>query len=79
MPCICQFHGIAIYMYYNDHSPPHFHAVHGEAEALISIESGKILAGAVPRRVGALVAEWAILHRKALMADGELARQGMPL
>jgi hypothetical protein len=35
MPCICQFFGIAIYMYFNDHSPPHFHAKYAGGEATI--------------------------------------------
>jgi hypothetical protein len=79
VPSVSQFYGIVIYMYYNDHAPPHFHAVHGNAEALFSIGSGGILAGTVPRRVSALVAEWASLHREALEANWELARQGRPL
>jgi hypothetical protein len=36
MPRISSFHGVDIYMYYNDHVPPHFHAMHGDDEALIS-------------------------------------------
>jgi len=34
MPCVSEFFGIAIYMYFNDHSPPHFHAEYGESEAI---------------------------------------------
>ena len=26
MPEICRFYGIVIQMFYDDHSPPHFHA-----------------------------------------------------
>jgi hypothetical protein len=26
MPRISYFYGIAIFMYHNDHAPPHFHA-----------------------------------------------------
>ena len=26
MPRICSFYGIAIWIYWNDHHPPHFHA-----------------------------------------------------
>jgi hypothetical protein len=35
MPCISQFQGVDIYMYYSDHPPPHFHAFHGDDEALV--------------------------------------------
>ena len=39
MPEVCRFYGIVIRMYIHDHSPPHFHAVYGEHEALVGIES----------------------------------------
>ena len=28
MPIISQFYGIIIKMFYNDHAPPHFHAIY---------------------------------------------------
>ena len=31
------FYGILIRMFFNDHSPPHFHARHGEFEATIDL------------------------------------------
>ena len=31
---------IVIYMYWDDHNPPHYHAVYGEYEAWMMIESG---------------------------------------
>ena len=37
MPRISEFFGILIYMYFEDHAPPHFHAFYGKDEALISI------------------------------------------
>jgi hypothetical protein len=27
VPHICEFYGIVIALYYNDHAPPHFHAI----------------------------------------------------
>lgn len=30
MPLISRFFGILIYMYFDDHAPPHFHAEYGE-------------------------------------------------
>ena len=38
MPLISEFFGISIYMYYEDHNPPHFHAIYNENKALIVIE-----------------------------------------
>ena len=29
MPCISSFYGLLIYMYGDDHNPPHFHVNYG--------------------------------------------------
>jgi len=79
MPRISEFFGILIYMYYNDHAPPHFHAVYGGREALYEIETLRVYAGGLPRRVHNLVLEWADLHRDELFADWEKARRSEPL
>ena len=36
MPRISFFYGIAIYMYFRDHAPPHFHAQYAGEEAVIA-------------------------------------------
>lgn len=79
MPEISRFFGIIIRMYHNDHSPPHFHAVYGEHESVIHIDTLEVLRGTLPRRALALVLEWAALHRDALRADWQLARGGVEL
>ena len=43
MPTICRFFGIVIRMYHREHGPPHFHARHGEYEAMM-VESFECLA-----------------------------------
>ena len=68
MPTISYIYGIAIQMFWNDHAPPHFHALYGEDEAVISIETLDVSRGSLPRRALALVIEWAEAHRP----DGEL-------
>ena len=35
MPEISRFYGIVIRMYFDDHVPPHFHALCGDDEALV--------------------------------------------
>lgn len=72
MPTISTFYGILIQMYWNDHAPPHFHALYGEFEALISIQTLEVIDGTLPRRALALVLEWAQEHRLALFEDWEL-------
>lgn len=79
MPRISSFYGIAIYMYYRDHSPPHFHAFYGDHEATVSIESGEILDGRLPRRARSLVSEWALAHQDELRRSWDLARASQPL
>ena len=41
MPRISEFYGIAVYMYFADHNPPHFHAIYGASEAAIAVDSGE--------------------------------------
>ena len=58
MPQISQFYGIAIYMYFEDHAPPHIHARYAGAEAVIAIADGGAVAARRTRaqldaRVGA--------------------------
>ena len=79
MPRISQFYGIAVYMYYRDHAPPHFHAIYGEYEAQIEIASASILEGELPRKARNLVEEWAQANRAQLDRDWDLARTGHPL
>ncbi|NUM78382.1 DUF4160 domain-containing protein [candidate division KSB1 bacterium] len=76
MPCVSQFYGIVIYMYFNDHTPSHFHAEYGGQEALYEIETLRIYAGKLPRRVHNMVMEWADLHREELRENWERARRG---
>lgn len=79
MPGISEFFGIIIYVYYNDHAPPHFHAEYAEHEALFRIDTLDLHSGSLPNRARALVLEWASIHRSELMENWELAQQGLPL
>ncbi len=68
-----------IYLYFNDHSPPHFHAGYGEFEAVYTIETLETVRGHLPRRAHSMVVEWAPDHRTELRVDWERARQNLPL
>ncbi len=76
MPRISFFYGIAIWMYWDEgaHARPHFHARYAEDAASIDF-AGELIAGSLPRRALALVAEWAALHQDELTANWERARQ----
>ena len=67
MPTISAFYGIMIQMFWQDHAPPHFHALYGEFEALIDIRTLEVIRGSLPRRALSLVREWATLHHDELM------------
>lgn len=62
-------------MYYNDHTPAHFHAMYGEYDAIIAIENGELIAGRLPPRVLGLVQEWREYHRAELAEGWKLARE----
>ncbi|MBD2730825.1 DUF4160 domain-containing protein [Nostoc sp. FACHB-892] len=47
--------------------PPHFHAIYGEYNALISIESLETIEGDLPNRAQKLVQEWATLYQQELL------------
>jgi len=79
MPELCRFYGIIIRMFWDDHPPPHFHALYGEYEALVEIESGEIFAGSLPLRARGLVNEWVELHRSELFNLWEAASQSKAL
>ena len=79
MPKVSEFYGIAIYMYFDDHPPPHFHARYAEHEAVIRIDDVSVQRGTLPPRALGLVVEWATL-RKAELADAwRRAEQGQPV
>lgn len=78
MPEIARFLGIVIGMFFNEHGPPHFHAVYGEYKITVEIES-QMVRGEFPPRALRLVLEWTGLHKQELLADWELARRRKPL
>lgn len=76
MPELCRFYGIVIRMYFDDHAPPHFHAVYGEFQAVIEIEALAVIAGQLPPRALGLVVEWAAIRRRQLLDAWQRAHRG---
>ena len=79
MPAVSRFFGVTIYLYFNDHAPPHFHAEYSEHEAIYEITTLAVLRGGLPRRAHAMVVEWATFHREELVTNWENARRQVPL
>ena len=78
MPEVSRFFGILIAIYYRDHAPPHFHAIYGEHEALVVIDSGAVT-GYLPTRALSLVQEWRMLRKAELISAWNRAQAGARL
>lgn len=78
MPEISRFFGIIIRMYFDDHDPPHFHAIYSEDEAQISISPIRVLRGDLPTRATSMVLEWAALHQNELMDNWQRLHSNQP-
>lgn len=74
MPVISRFFGIVVFMYHNDHDPPHFHARYQGAEVVIGLRSGQVT-GDLPPRALRLLLEWVDLHREELEVNWTRARE----
>ena len=59
MPIITRFYGIIIKMYFNDHLPPHFHAIYNEYNAIFDLNTLEMIQGDLPPKAMKLVKEWA--------------------
>jgi hypothetical protein len=78
MPVISRFFGIVIFMYWREHSPPHFHAKYQDQEITVDIENGGINGIMSPRASG-LIEEWRMLHIDELRREWVLASQNKAL
>jgi hypothetical protein len=64
MPTIAIVLGVRIIVYPKDHLPPHLHAKFAEHEAMISIATGDVLEGSLPRAKLKAIQEWLARHRE---------------
>ena len=69
MPIIAVFNGIIIQMFFEDHNPPHVHAIYSGSKALFRISDGANIGGALPRPPAKLVKDWVNLRRAELMEN----------
>lgn len=64
MPTIAIIDGIRIVIYPKDHLPPHLHAIFGEFEIMISILTGDVLQGSLPKAKLRQVQSWLAANRE---------------
>ncbi len=79
MPQISRFFGIIIYMFFDDHNPPHFHAHYADYKAVIGINDFALLEGKMPAKTLGLIVEWAVIHQKELQKNWELMEKDLPM
>ena len=79
MPTICMFRGIKIFINWNDHRPPHFHATFGGNEVLVDINELEVLEGSFPGKQLKMLLGWAAFHQEELRENWELAEQKQEL
>ncbi len=63
---LSRFLGIIVFMYFNEHDPPHIHVRYNEFRVVMDIRSLNVLDGRLPARVRGLVEEWTELHQEEL-------------
>ena len=78
MPSICFFRGIRVYINFDDHRPPHFHAEYAGEDIVIAINDIEPLAGQIPSKQQKMLLGWAALHQDELLENWVLASKGEP-
>lgn len=74
MPIISEFYGIKIYMYWNEHMPPHFHAEFDSKKIMVDINKGAVIKGVFPFKQLKLVLAWCEIHQEELIRNWESAK-----
>jgi hypothetical protein len=74
MPEISRFLGIVIFMNFNEHPPPHFHARYVNYHITVEINTG-IVEGKFPKRALRLVLEWYEMHKDELLENWNSMRE----
>jgi len=66
-------------MFFDDHSFPHFHALHADGEAKVRIDNLEVIDNSLRRRQLRFVLAWAELHQAELEENWRRARAGETL
>jgi hypothetical protein len=54
-------------MFFDDHNPPHFHAIYAGDEVEVGIDPLTVLLGRFPRRALGMVLEWTSTYQAELL------------
>jgi len=58
VPIVSSFFGIVVRVFHDHHQPAHVHVEYAEHNAIVEIETGRLLAGRLPARAARMVEEW---------------------
>ena len=75
---MCRFNGITIHIYYNDHTPAHFHAKYGQYEMQVGLATLEVLNGYLPAAQRRVVIRWARLRQAELQDAWRQAQSSLP-
>jgi hypothetical protein len=78
MPIIAIVDGVQIRMFHNDHVPPHFHALLGGHEVLITIRGSVVIRGSLPPARQRRIMEWAWEHQSELVLNWTRCQDNQP-
>jgi hypothetical protein len=76
MPTIAIVDGLKIRIFYNDHTPPRFHAILGEDELLVTIRDLDVLQGSLPPARLRRELAWAAKHQSELALNQMSGQSG---
>lgn len=79
MPTISMFRGIKVFMNWRDHQPPHFHAVYGGEEVIVSIRELEVMEGSMPGKQLKMLLGWAAMRQDELLDNWALAEKNQEL
>lgn len=79
MPTISMFRGIKVFMNWRDHQPPHFHAVYGGEEVIVSIRELEVMEGSMPSKQLKMLLGWAAMRQDELLDNWALAEKNQEL
>ena len=66
-----------LYMYPNDHPPPHFHVLFAEHRAVFDIRTMKLTRGDLPRAKLRVIMKWAKPRRTKLLEAWNIKQQNL--
>ena len=78
LPLLSRFRGLSIYLYFDDHPPPHFHVRAGSGAAVVEIRTGRI-DGDLSARQRSDIESWRREHVLELLMNWDRATRHEPL